>query len=109
VVGAPDDRDDIHGLVPIRRRSGVYVGDLGDSRTLSACVVESVRTLFHAEAERVIVTVSDDTTFELVGEEAGRRGDRTRYSGDHSLAGSIVTRAPRNVCTLRECANRLTS
>lgn len=72
-MGATYSSDDIvvlEALEAVRRRPGLYVGDVGDSRTLSTCVVESVRTLIHAEAARVIVTIEDDTTFEIVGEDA---------------------------------------
>lgn len=66
----PDDIEVLTGLEAIRRRPRMYVGDIADSRTLSACVVESVRALIHAEATCVIVTIEDDTTYEIVGEDA---------------------------------------
>jgi len=72
-MGATYDSRDIvvlEGLEPIRRRPGMYVGDIRDSRVLSTCVLESVRTLIHVGASRLIVTIEDDSTFEIVGEDA---------------------------------------
>jgi DNA gyrase/topoisomerase IV subunit B len=72
-MGATHDSRDIEvleGLEPIRRRPGMYVGDVRDSRVLSVCVLESVRTLIHVGASRLIVTIEDDVTFEIVGEDA---------------------------------------
>jgi hypothetical protein len=72
-MGATYDSRDIEvleGLEPIRRRPGMYFGDVSDSRVLSVCVLESIRTLIHVGASRLIVTIEDDTTFEIVGENA---------------------------------------
>jgi hypothetical protein len=72
-MGATYDSRDIvvlEGLDPIRKRPGMYVGDVRDPRVLSRCVVESVRTLIHVGASRLIVTIEDDVTFEIVGEDA---------------------------------------
>lgn len=72
-MGATYDYRDIvvlEALDAIRMRPRIYVGDIDNSRVLSTCVVESVRTLIHVGASRLIVTIEDDTTFEIVGEDA---------------------------------------
>ncbi|WP_157069451.1 hypothetical protein [Sandaracinus amylolyticus] len=83
----PRDIEVLEGLEPIRKRPGMYVGDLRDSRTVSRCIAEAVRTFLHTGASRVIVTIEDDTRFEIVGEDARVPADtlslRTVFSTMH--------------------------
>ncbi|MCB9616636.1 MAG: hypothetical protein H6722_29725 [Sandaracinus sp.] len=66
----PRDIQVLEGLDAIRKRPAMFLGEVGDSRTLAACVVQCLCALVHGGARRLIVSVEDDRAFEIVGEEA---------------------------------------